>query len=87
VSHRILRARVPEISADAPIGGGIVRDRPALNRQPADQHKTAAVEHFFAQAIEHRAKFWERKIGPREVSEITPAQVRHRRLDLVDFGR
>ena len=65
VALGVLRPRVAEICADAPIGGGAFGDRPALDRQAADQHEAAAVQHLIAQPIQDRAECRQREIGAR----------------------
>ena len=84
--HRVLRARIAEMHADAPIGRSAVGDRLPLDRQPAQQHKAAPVEHFVAQAVEHRAEDREGEIGAGQRGEVAPADLGDGRLDLADLG-
>ena len=76
---RVLRAGVAEIRADAPIGGGAVGDRPALDRQAADQHEAAPVQDFLAQPVEHRAECRQREIGAADLGDVEAALAHRRR--------
>ena len=76
---RILRSGVAEIRADAPIGRGAFFDRPALNRQAAEQHEAAAVQHVIAQPVEDGAECRQREVGTRDRRDIAAEHTGSRR--------
>ncbi len=87
--HRVLRAGVAEIGADAPIGGRAVGDRPVLHRDAAQQDKAAAVEDLAAEPVEGRPQRRQREIGAGDLADVEPAGAHgfRRGLDLGELGR
>ena len=59
----------PEVGPDAEVGERRLLDRVGVDRQAADQHKAATVDHVVLDAIEHRAQIRQRESLPVDLED------------------
>ena len=53
VTLRVLRARFPQMHADAPVGDRGLTHAPVLDRQAAQQHEPPPVQHLLPDVVQH----------------------------------
>src|SRR5207302_6082245 len=82
VARGILRARRPDVGADAPVDRRQLTQRVAVGVEPADQHEAAAVQQLAPEGVELRAEARQGEIVAADRQQIALAYLRERRVEL-----